>query len=136
MTTTPPRPGTTRQPRHCHRASPTAASVRVATIAMRKRTTLHCSMVKYTSQARANAVPPAWGRRERHRTVEDRWRSGMGRPYGVSRSLLRGPCVQLLHLVLEVAHHDVALELQARGEVAVLLGEVALEDRELADRLR
>ncbi|PBG68886.1 hypothetical protein BGU98_00840, partial [Clostridioides difficile] len=43
---------------------------------------------------------------------------------------------QTLAVVGVVLHHHVALELQRRGEVAALLGEVVLEDRELADRLR
>src|SRR5574338_1217257 len=43
--------------------------------------------------------------------------------------------VEGVDLVAEVAHHDVALELQRRREVAGLLGEVAVDDGELPDRL-
>src|SRR4051812_19473242 len=43
--------------------------------------------------------------------------------------------VQRLDVVVECAHHDSALELEGRGELAGLFGPVDRKDRELADRL-
>ena len=60
-------------------------------------------------------------------------RSGRGRQVVLRPRRLRR--VHRIDLVGEVVLHDLALDLEARGQLAVLLGQVAVEDRELLDGL-
>src|SRR6478735_2296995 len=106
--------------RASHQPSRAAQTVRVSTIGTRKRTTLHWSTPNHASHARPSTAAANGPE--------------VGRAGSALVAALGSATVEGVDLVLEVTHHDVALELQGRGEVAGLLGEVRVEDRELADR--
>src|SRR5215207_475451 len=119
-----------RSRRASHHMRSAVQTVSVRTIGTSNRTTLHWRAANQASHAapRTTAAIEVVLRLAEVPTVGAA-AGAAARPGAASAT------VERVDLVLEVAHDDIALELQGRGEVAGRLGEVTLEQGELADRL-